>query len=215
MSATSCRHEGLVLYGHWICPYSVRVEFALGQLGIAHELVEVPPSGVRPAGFVLPDAFIEGSPRREIPMIVDAAGSLVESLDILEHLDPATPEVHEAAAAMDALAFPPMIGVYYGRDREVVAEASASLEAALRSIAERLEGTGWLVGDGPSMAEAALVPLYLRLGCLAELGFDGDVPASVVDHIARLEQTPGWAAAAWDDAQRDLFVATVERARGR
>ncbi|MDX2379270.1 MAG: glutathione S-transferase N-terminal domain-containing protein [Acidimicrobiia bacterium] len=53
----------VALYGHWICPFVTRVRFTLAQRGIEHELVNVPPSGVRPRDFVLPDAFVEHSPR--------------------------------------------------------------------------------------------------------------------------------------------------------
>lgn len=36
--------EPVTLFGHWICPFSVRVEFALVQLGIDYEIVDVPPT---------------------------------------------------------------------------------------------------------------------------------------------------------------------------
>lgn len=54
------------LYGHWICPFVTRVGFALAERGIDHDLVDVPPSGVRPPDFVLPPEFVEHSPRRRI-----------------------------------------------------------------------------------------------------------------------------------------------------
>lgn len=45
----------VALYGHWICPFATRVEFALHQRGIAHELIDLPPSAVRGPDFVLPN----------------------------------------------------------------------------------------------------------------------------------------------------------------
>ena len=45
----------VALYGHWICPFATRVEVALHQRGIVHDLVDLPPSAVRGPDFVLPD----------------------------------------------------------------------------------------------------------------------------------------------------------------
>ena len=56
------------LFGHWTCPFVNRVAFALGQRGVDYELVDVPPSAVRPKDFVLPDEFVEHSPRLEVPL---------------------------------------------------------------------------------------------------------------------------------------------------
>ncbi len=63
----------VTLYGHWICPYSTRIEFALHQRRIVHDVVDVPPTAVREPGYVVPREFTEHSPRLEIPMVrVDA-----------------------------------------------------------------------------------------------------------------------------------------------
>ena len=52
----------VALYGHWICPFATRVQFALHQRAIPHELVDVPPSGVRGPDFELPpESFVEHS----------------------------------------------------------------------------------------------------------------------------------------------------------
>ena len=56
----------VALYGHWICPFATRVQFALHQRGITHELIDLPPSAVRGRDFDLPPEFIEHSPRLEI-----------------------------------------------------------------------------------------------------------------------------------------------------
>ena len=50
--------NNIALYGHWICPFATRVEFALHQRGIGHDLIDLPPSAVRGSDFVLPDEFI-------------------------------------------------------------------------------------------------------------------------------------------------------------
>ena len=50
----------VVLYGHWICPFATRVQFALHQRGIDDELIDLPPSAVRGPDFELPPEFVEG-----------------------------------------------------------------------------------------------------------------------------------------------------------
>lgn len=44
----------VALYGRCSCPFSTRVEFALHERGIAHQVVDVPPSAVRRRDFALP-----------------------------------------------------------------------------------------------------------------------------------------------------------------
>ena len=48
----------VTLYGHWTCPFVHRVAWALAERGIDHDHVDVPPSAVRPRGFVLPEEFV-------------------------------------------------------------------------------------------------------------------------------------------------------------
>lgn len=210
----------VTLFGHWICPYSVRVEFALVHLGIRYDVVNVPPTAARPKGFVVPEEFTAHSPKGEIPMIRTDGRYLADSLPILEFLDPAAgPGVHDAARWVDAVVFPPMIGVYYGTDDEKIARAAARLSAGLLDVSERLGPTGWLEGAGAGMAEAALVPFYVRLDGLRRLGFDDALPPQVHDHCARVLDLPAGRAVAWTDDQTDEFVWRFttfrERARNR
>ncbi|MEN9593831.1 MAG: hypothetical protein RLY23_314, partial [Actinomycetota bacterium] len=57
----------------------MRVEFALVQLGIKYEVVDVPPTAVRPKDFVIPAEFAANSPRAEIPMIREGGRYLADS----------------------------------------------------------------------------------------------------------------------------------------
>ena len=202
--------EPVALFGHWICPYSVRVEFALAQLGYEYEVVDVPPTAARPKGFVVPQEFLDHSPRLEIPMIREGGRYLADSLPILERLDAGrgsgTDEAREAARWVDRVVFRPMIGVYYGTDPEAIASASDALADAFDAMAARLDGRDWLVGDAPSMAEAAIVPVYVRLDGLRALGFAGTVPAAVRDHAARCLDLPGGRAVSWTAEQQAEFV---------
>ena len=77
----------VALYGHWICPFATRVEFALHQRGIAHELIDLPPSAVRGPDFVLPNEFVKHSPRLEIPLVRVGSDYLADSIPVLEWLE--------------------------------------------------------------------------------------------------------------------------------
>ena len=211
--------EPVALFGHWICPYSVRVEFALAQLGYAYAVIDVPPTAARPKGYVVPEEFLAHSPRHEIPMIREGGRYLADSLPILERLYGArggcTPEQVEIARWIDASAFGPMVGVYYGTDAGRIAAASAALADALVGVADRLGGRAWLVGREPTMAEAALVPVYVRLEGLRALGFTDPVPEAVIEHAERCLALPGGRVAAWSEAQQSEFVRRFTTFRAR
>ena len=73
----------------------------------------------------------------------------------------------------------------------------------------------WLAGDRPPLAEAVMIPLYVRLAGLRRLGFDSPLPASVDDHRHRCGELEGWPAVAWSDEQTDEFVGRFETHRRR
>ena len=90
--ATALVTNDVALYGHWICPFVTRVPFALAQRGVAHDLVDLPPSAVRGPDFVLSPEFVEHSPQLEIPMVALRAGAdvdyLADSIPVLERPTP-------------------------------------------------------------------------------------------------------------------------------
>jgi glutathione S-transferase len=227
VSPGSAFRPPVTLFGHWICPYSVRVSFALAERGIVHDLVEVPPTAVRSPGFVVPPEFVDHSPLGEIPMVRVAGEYRADSIPILDwleeridgrHLRPEDPvaraSVRQRMLWIDTHVFPPMVGVYYGARPEGIARSAAALADALTQLGDRIDTGGWLVGDGPTLAEAVVVPLYVRLAALARLGFDHQVDDRVVAHMARCATTDGWAAVAWSDAQTDQLVERCARHRG-
>jgi len=216
----------VTLFGHWICPYSVRVSFALAERRIAHDVVEVPPTAVRPKGFVVPHEFVEHSPMGEIPMVRVGDAYRADSLPILEWLEtcvsgrPLLPaddagraRVRERMAWIDAQVFPPMIGVYYGTRPDRIARASDALEATLEELGAWLDDAPWLAGAAPSLAEAAAVPVWVRLDALGRLGFTGRVDERVAAHVDRCRGLEGWAHVAWSEAQTDELVERFERHR--
>jgi glutathione S-transferase len=216
------------LYGHWICPFATRVAFALAERGIVHDLVEVPPSAVRPKDFVLPDEFVEHSPRLEIPMVRVGEEFRADSIPILEWLEaqlerqPLLPEgadaralVRDRMAWLDRQVFRAMVGVYYGTDPDRIEGAALALHDALTEVDGWLAETTWLAGERPTLAEAVLVPLYVRLDGLRRLGFGHPLPRRVEDHRRRGQELDGWSAVAWSDEQTDELVGRFEAHRRR
>lgn len=208
----------VALYGHWTCPFVHRVAWALAERGIEHDLVEVPPSAVRPKEFVLPDEFVAHSPRLEIPMVRVGDEYLADSIPILEWLEEVVSDAptllpHERAervrarmSAIDREVFRPMIGVYYGVDEERIASASTQLAAALVAVASWLDDDPWLAGPAPTLADAVFVPFVVRLEALRSLGFVDPVPPAVESYADRLRASRGWPSVEWSDAQRDELV---------
>jgi len=216
----------VTLFGHWICPYSVRVSFALAERRIAHDVVEVPPTSVRPADFVVPTEFIEHSPKGEIPLVRVGDDYRADSLPILEWLEERVPgrpllpadatgraRVRERTAWIDAHVFPPMVGIYYGTRADRIARSSEALEAALETLGTWLDEGPWLAGDTPTLVEAAVVPVWVRLEALTRLGFTGTVDPRVGAHRERCRGLAGWAHVAWTAAQTDELVGRFEHHR--
>ena len=216
----------VALYGHWICPFATRVEFALHQRGIVHDVVDVPPSAVRGPDFVLPDEFIEHSPRLEIPMVRVGSDYLADSIPVLEWLehrvdapallpadDAGRAQVQERMAWIDKHAFRPMIGIYYGVDPDAIAQASDALTDALAEMGRWTAETGWLAGAAPSLAEAVAMPIHVRMAGLQRLGFTGELTTEWRAHGDRCRTLPGWPGVEWSPTQTDEFVGRFEAFR--
>ena len=211
--------ESVSFYGHWICPFATRVAFALAQRGIEHNVVNVPPLAVRGPDFALPSEFVANSPRLEIPMLRIGPDYLADSMPILEWMEqritdsPLLPtdeneriEVRQRMAQIDRLVFRPMIGIYYGHEPERIAQSCAALSAALVEIAQWLQQSEWLVGSEPTLAEAVLIPLYVRLDGLRALGFTDALPSTIEQHRRRCTELKGWTAVQWTSEESTEFV---------
>lgn len=216
----------VALYGHWICPFVTRVEFALAQRGVQRTLIDLPPSGVRPADFVLPPEFVQHSPRLEVPLVRVGDRFLADSIPILEWLEteldappllPAEPDerelVRERMAWIDHNAFRPMLGVYYGTDPDRIERASTKLGEAMAEMGRWTVETGWLAGSGPTLAEAVVMPIHVRLGGLQRLGHSASIDPAWTAHGERCRSLPGWDAVEWSDDQTDEFVGRFEAFR--
>ena len=208
--------EPVTLFGHWICPYSVRVEFMLAHLELRYETIEVPPTAARPKSFVVPEEFVANSPKGEIPMIRTDSRYLTDSLPILHFLNPEeSPTARDAARWVDAAVFPPMIGVYYGTDDVQIQRSINGLDAALGELETRLASSDWLAGTEASTAEAALVPFYVRLDGLRALGFASALPPLVEAHVDRVLGLPAGRRVQWSSEQTNEFVSRFSTYRDR
>ena len=209
----------VTLFGHWICPFSVRVEFALAQRGIEYTVVDVPPRAVRPKGFVVPEEFIAHSPKLEVPMVKIDGEYLADSIPILEWLeekftdssllptdDAGQAIVRERVEWLNKHVYRPMIGVYYGTDAALIQESSAAFMKAMETVDQWLLASPWLAGDTPTLAEAIMAGVYTRLDGLRQLGLTGELPASVQQHLERCTQLVGWQKVEWSVDQTTDFV---------
>jgi glutathione S-transferase len=218
--------EDFALFGHWICPFSVRVEFALAHRGIEYSLIEVPPRAARPKDFVVPEEFIAHSPKLEVPMVRHAGEYLADSIPILEQLEKwfsqnsllpseysAQSLVRERVQWIDKYLYRPMIGVYYGTEEAKIAEASTQFGVALQTIAEWLQETSWVAGNQPTIAEALMVGMYARLDGLYRLGLTAQLPDEIVRHQEQCQSLAGWQHVAWRAEQTDEFVGRFSKFR--
>ena len=209
----------VVLFGHWICPFSVRVEFALAQKAITYSVVDVPPRAVRPKGFVVPEEFIAHSPKLEVPMVRVGETYLADSIPILQWLEELFPShslsptadaqhalMMERVAWLDKYVYRPMIGVYYGTDQEKITDASAAFGKAMETVNSWLFASSWLAGDAPTLAEAIMAGVYTRWSGLQRLGMTAVLPQSVETHWEHMHSLAGWQVVAWSDEQTDEFV---------
>jgi len=209
----------VTLYGHWICPFVTRVEFALHERGIDHDVFELPPSAVRPDGFVLPPEFLEHSPRREIPMVRVGDEYLADSIPILLWLEdvrdepsllPTGPgrrqQVIDRMHWLDQHLMRPTGAVYYGTDTERVARAADALALGFDQLDGQLGDGPWLVGNELTLAEAITVSIYVRLDSLRPLGFTHPLPDRVSEHRDRCRELAGWAAVEWPAERHREFV---------
>ena len=209
----------VTLFGHWICPFSVRVEFALAQRGIEYTVVDVPPRAVRPKGFVVPEEFIAHSPKLEVPMVKIDGEYLADSIPILEWLEekfanssllPADDAqqaiVRDRVEWLNKYVYRPMIGVYYGTDPALIQESSDAFFTAMATVDQWLQTSQWLAGDAPTLAEAIMAGVYTRLDGLRQLGLTGELPASVQQHLKRCSELTGWRKVEWSTEQTSDFV---------
>ncbi len=218
--------DATTLYGHWTCPYSNRVEFALAQRKIRFGQIDVPPTAVRPKGFVLPNEFVTNSPKLEIPLVRVGGEYKADSIPILEWLEekfssePLLPAegvartlVLERVRWIDQGVATTMGGLLYASKEHRIERFSGELSEHLELIDAWLEHSEWLAGDSPSLAEAIVIPFYVRLSAMRQLGFDRPLAPRVARHHERCQELMGWHGVAWSTTQHDEFVGRFRKFR--
>lgn len=78
----------ITLYDHPLSPYAQKVKIALREKGLAFDLQQ--PGGLGAGGAQ--GAFVEASPRAEVPALVDGDARVFDSTIILEYLEDAYPD---------------------------------------------------------------------------------------------------------------------------
>ncbi len=78
----------ITLYDHPLSPYAQKVKIALHEKGLAFETVA--PGGLGAGGAQ--GAFVDASPRAEVPALIDGEVRVFDSTIILEYLDDAYPD---------------------------------------------------------------------------------------------------------------------------
>lgn len=154
---------------------TLKVRVALGYKGIEYAFATVDPNDR--------SAIVRISGQHLTPVVVHGDRVVFDSASILRYLDvtfPKTPrlfgrsrdeqweiEDHELFARSTLAG--PMMAVVHGRaigakvDDATVATKTREFHAAVATLAERLRGREWLVGDSLTAADATTAPVLFRI----------------------------------------------------
>ncbi|WP_373545599.1 glutathione S-transferase family protein [Chamaesiphon sp.] len=160
------------LYSVPLSPFAARVRLSIYRKDLPIEIV--PP----PAGGIKSDMYLALNPMGQIPtLVLDSGVAVPESATILEYLEDVFPvpslrpfDPLELAHARLFLRIPdfhirPSIFTLRGlrdpanRNKEVVKTEFEVIDRGLSYIEHYLSGDPWAVGDRPSIADCALVPV--------------------------------------------------------
>ncbi|RMA43475.1 glutathione S-transferase [Rhodophyticola porphyridii] len=173
-----------ILYSFRRCPYAIRARLAIASAGVRVALREV----------VLrskPEAFLAASPSATVPCLVkDDGESIDESLDImlwaLERNDPESLlEMPNAGMTLIAQCDGPFKSAldhtkYASRHPDLDAEAErAQAMAFIVALDARLDGSLWIFGETPSLADLAILPFIRQFAMIDKTRFDAEAGADV------------------------------------
>jgi glutathione S-transferase len=153
------------LWSGTLSPFSAKVRIALAEKGVDVEISEIPWSRADLWG-PKPQAFLDVSPKGEVPVLVDQGIGIVDSTVINEYLEDAYPEVplmpvdalgragcrmwEDMADSYMAGPITTLIGEVFmkpdgeGRDDEAVGEALSAFTAYLDALERRLSEQEYL-----------------------------------------------------------------------
>lgn len=176
-----------VLYSFRRCPYAMRARMALIVAGETVELREVL-LGDKPADM------LHASPKATVPVMVLPDGQVIdESADIMRwalgRSDPAEwlrGDDHALIERIDG-PFKDHLDRYKYPDRypgNPLLHRAAGL-AVLADLDARLATTGWLCGQGQSMADAAVMPFVRQFAAVDQAWFDAQHIPAIQDWLTR------------------------------
>jgi glutathione S-transferase len=156
------------LWSGTLSPFSAKVRIALAEKGLQAEIVEIPWSRASLWG-PKPQAFLDVSPRGEVPVLEDQGLAIVDSTVINEYLEDAYPVVplmpadpqgraacrmwEDRADYFMATHISTLIAEVFmkpngeGRDEGAVADAMAAFSGYLDGLDARLVGEDHLCGE--------------------------------------------------------------------
>ncbi len=190
-----------------LSPFSAKVRIALAEKGIEVESAEIPWSRAKLWG-PKPQAFLDVSPKGEVPVLEDQGLAIVDSTVINEYLEEAYPQVplmpgdpagraecrmwEDSADFFMASHITTLIGEVFmkpdgeGRDLEAVNGALAAFSGYLDALDARLSGQAHLCGEF-SLADIAT---WLCLTFAQTLGVDLTRRGGVQAWYGRVSERP-------------------------
>jgi glutathione S-transferase len=214
----------ITLYDHPLSPYAQKVKISLREKGLAYEAPM--PGGLGAGGAQ--GAFVEASPRAEVPALVDGDVRIFDSTIILEYLDDAYPDppmrpkgaaerarVRMLEEVMDTHFEAINWGIseirWFRRAEGAQAEAlfaaaKSQTEGFFSWLEKQLEGREWFNGEAFGWGDLSVVP-YVN-GSVGQ----GNPPAAgskLAGWLARANARPSVAACVADIAALNADGATM------
>ncbi len=152
---------------------AAKVRIAILEKGLSAEILEVPWSREK-RWYPKPEAFLEASPRAEVPVLIDDGLVIHDSTVINEYLNDQYPEINlipgdsrnrvqvrlwedEADNLMNKAVTVLIQEVFMqGGDAERIAEANLAIKGYLGRLNQQLENEGYICGDF-SLADIATI----------------------------------------------------------
>lgn len=176
------------LYSVPISPFAARVRLSIYRKGLNIEIVPPPEGGIKS------DAYLALNPMGQVPtLLLDSGFALPESATILEYLEDVFPtpslrptDVEDLARVRLFLRLPdfhirPSIFALRGmrdpanRNEDVVKSQFEVLDQGLSYIDHYLSDDVWAVGDRPSIADCAVVPILNIVSLMVSVYDHSDV----------------------------------------
>lgn len=195
----------LTLYEHPLSAYAMKVKMALLEKGLQFEAIV--PEGL--ATGTTAGAFVEASPRAEIPALIDGDVKVFDSTIILEYLEekwPSPPLLPQGPAqrarvrmiedVMDGLYEPNNWGVMevtrFKRASGALADtlvgyAKSNIDRLQHWLDGQLGGKPWFNGDGFGWGDIACAPYINRS---AANGYTPPAGSQLAAWLARVNQRP-------------------------